>query len=258
MWQWANADDGDAPAMAQDKWRRCDRQRRDHRHRAKARAKHARCRHQHLGRRAGGDRPEADRGRDRSGCLYAQRIDQGNGARPSPCHHHPRCRSRRFQRNQQPKRRCLCRRSLPEFARIDEFRLLRSRTHGSAQRAAGHALRAQLHRGRAQYRQRQDRHFAATTGRIGGSIGNYGSRDVEGMVNVPLSPEFALRFAGKGVFQNAGYYFNRRDQPRHRPTRRVARPGAGAVATECRPRHPAEGRRDSAAVRNWVRARFLV
>jgi iron complex outermembrane recepter protein len=48
------------------------------------------------------------------------------------------------------------------------------------------------------------------TGKLGGSWGNYQAKDVEAMVNVPVSDTLALRFAGKGIFQDKGYYFNQR------------------------------------------------
>ncbi len=47
-------------------------------------------------------------------------------------------------------------------------------------------------------------------GRLGGSWGNYQARDVDAMINIPVSPTFALRFAGKGIFQDKGFYFNQR------------------------------------------------
>jgi iron complex outermembrane receptor protein len=53
-------------------------------------------------------------------------------------------------------------------------------------------------------------HFTEVSGRIGGSIGNYQSKDVEGMVNIPAGDGFALRFAAKGIFQDKGYWFNER------------------------------------------------
>ncbi|WP_246611045.1 TonB-dependent receptor [Aquisediminimonas profunda] len=52
--------------------------------------------------------------------------------------------------------------------------------------------------------------LAGVTGKLGGSWGNYQAKDVEAMVNVPVSDTLALRFAGKGIFQDKGYYFNQR------------------------------------------------
>jgi iron complex outermembrane receptor protein len=46
--------------------------------------------------------------------------------------------------------------------------------------------------------------------RIGGSWGNYQAKDIEAMVNLPVGDTLALRFAGKGIFQDKGYYFNQR------------------------------------------------
>ena len=57
--------------------------------------------------------------------------------------------------------------------------------------------------------------FAGSTGRIAGSVGNYQSRDAEAMINIALSPTFAVRVAGKGVFQSEGFYFNPADKSRY-------------------------------------------
>lgn len=47
------------------------------------------------------------------------------------------------------------------------------------------------------------------TGRLAASYGDYESLDLEGMLNLPVSDNFALRFAGKYVRQDEGYVFNR-------------------------------------------------
>lgn len=52
--------------------------------------------------------------------------------------------------------------------------------------------------------------FDRLSGKLGGSWGNYQAKDIQAMVNVPVSETLALRFAGKGVFQDKGYYFNQR------------------------------------------------
>lgn len=52
--------------------------------------------------------------------------------------------------------------------------------------------------------------FAGVEGRIGGSWGNYESKDLEAMINVPVSETLALRVAGKGIFQDKGFFFNQR------------------------------------------------
>lgn len=52
--------------------------------------------------------------------------------------------------------------------------------------------------------------LAGVEGRIGGSWGNYQAKDIEGMINLPVSETFALRLAAKGIFQDKGYYFNQR------------------------------------------------
>lgn len=52
--------------------------------------------------------------------------------------------------------------------------------------------------------------LAGVEGRIGGSWGNYQAKDIEGMINLPVSETFALRLAAKGIFQDKGHYFNQR------------------------------------------------
>lgn len=47
------------------------------------------------------------------------------------------------------------------------------------------------------------------SGRLVVGIGNYQSRNVEGMLNVPVSDTLALRFAGRAIFQERGFYFDR-------------------------------------------------
>ncbi|KRB44492.1 TonB-dependent receptor [Phenylobacterium sp. Root700] len=46
--------------------------------------------------------------------------------------------------------------------------------------------------------------------RAAGSYGNFKAYDLEGMVNLPLSDTFALRFAGKTIQQDEGYWYNRK------------------------------------------------
>jgi iron complex outermembrane receptor protein len=45
--------------------------------------------------------------------------------------------------------------------------------------------------------------------RLGGGIGNYESRNLDAMINAPVADNLALRFAGRAVFQNEGFYFDR-------------------------------------------------
>lgn len=52
--------------------------------------------------------------------------------------------------------------------------------------------------------------LAGVEGRIGGSWGNFQAKDIDGMVNLPVSETLALRFAAKGIFQDKGHYFNQR------------------------------------------------
>ncbi|MCZ8018369.1 TonB-dependent receptor [Novosphingobium sp.] len=52
--------------------------------------------------------------------------------------------------------------------------------------------------------------LAGVEGRIGGSWGNYQAKDIEGMINLPVSETLALRLAAKGIFQDKGHYFNQR------------------------------------------------
>lgn len=52
--------------------------------------------------------------------------------------------------------------------------------------------------------------LAGVQGQFAGSWGNYQTKDVEAMVNIPVSQSLALRFSGKGIFQDKGYYFNDR------------------------------------------------
>jgi len=51
--------------------------------------------------------------------------------------------------------------------------------------------------------------FDATTGRLSGGVGNYESAELEGMLNVPVSDTLALRFAGKLIRQDEGFWDNR-------------------------------------------------
>lgn len=52
--------------------------------------------------------------------------------------------------------------------------------------------------------------FDRVSGKIAGSIGNFESKDIEAVLNLPVSDTFALRFAGKGIFQDKGQYYNER------------------------------------------------
>lgn len=45
-------------------------------------------------------------------------------------------------------------------------------------------------------------------GSVGGTIADYQSREIEGMVNLPVSDTVALRFAVKGAWQDEGFWFN--------------------------------------------------
>lgn len=45
-------------------------------------------------------------------------------------------------------------------------------------------------------------------GRLEAGYGNYSTADVEGMVNLPVSSDFALRFSGKYIKQDEGFYFD--------------------------------------------------
>jgi iron complex outermembrane receptor protein len=45
-------------------------------------------------------------------------------------------------------------------------------------------------------------------GRAEAGLGNYSTADVEGMVNVPVSSDIALRFSGKYIRQDEGFYFD--------------------------------------------------
>lgn len=51
--------------------------------------------------------------------------------------------------------------------------------------------------------------FGGREGRVVAGYGDYQALDLEGMVNLPVSDTFALRFAGKYVRQDEGYVFNR-------------------------------------------------
>jgi iron complex outermembrane recepter protein len=52
--------------------------------------------------------------------------------------------------------------------------------------------------------------FREVSGKIAGGLGNYESKDVEGMINIPVGDTLALRFAAKGIFQDKGYWYNQR------------------------------------------------
>ncbi len=51
--------------------------------------------------------------------------------------------------------------------------------------------------------------FGGVEGRIAGGYGDYKTAELEAMLNLPLSDTFALRFAGKGVKQDEGFFYNR-------------------------------------------------
>lgn len=50
--------------------------------------------------------------------------------------------------------------------------------------------------------------FDGPSGRLQIGVGNFDSRDFEGMANVQLSDQLAFRFAGKGLIQDEGFYFD--------------------------------------------------
>lgn len=51
--------------------------------------------------------------------------------------------------------------------------------------------------------------FGGVEGRISGGFGNYETAELDGMINLPVSDTFALRFSGKAVQQDEGFFFNR-------------------------------------------------
>lgn len=50
--------------------------------------------------------------------------------------------------------------------------------------------------------------FDGPSGRLQVGLGNFDSRDLEGMANIQVSDQLALRFAGKGLMQDEGFYFD--------------------------------------------------
>ena len=50
--------------------------------------------------------------------------------------------------------------------------------------------------------------FRGVSGMVSGSVGSYALKEVEGNLNLPVSDTLSLRFAGKGIFQDEGYWFN--------------------------------------------------
>lgn len=48
----------------------------------------------------------------------------------------------------------------------------------------------------------------AVRARVSASLANYATKDIEAMVNLPLSDTAALRLAGKAIIQDEGFYFN--------------------------------------------------
>lgn len=51
--------------------------------------------------------------------------------------------------------------------------------------------------------------FGGVEGRLAAGYGNYQTAEIEGMLNLPVSDTFALRFAGKAVKQDEGFFDNR-------------------------------------------------
>jgi iron complex outermembrane receptor protein len=51
--------------------------------------------------------------------------------------------------------------------------------------------------------------FDKASGKLVATAGNYKLYELEGMANLPVSDTFALRFSGKAVRQNEGFFFNR-------------------------------------------------
>lgn len=51
--------------------------------------------------------------------------------------------------------------------------------------------------------------FGGVEGRISGGLANYETAELDGMINLPISDTFALRFSGKAVKQDEGFFFNR-------------------------------------------------
>ena len=49
------------------------------------------------------------------------------------------------------------------------------------------------------------------SGRVAAGYGNYSAADLEGMVNMPLSDNFAVRFSGKYIDQGEGFFFDKSD-----------------------------------------------
>ncbi len=55
--------------------------------------------------------------------------------------------------------------------------------------------------------------FESYSGRVIAGIGNFNSRDLELVANLPIAENFAVRLSGKGVYQDEGFYF---DETRNR------------------------------------------
>ena len=55
--------------------------------------------------------------------------------------------------------------------------------------------------------------FESYSGRVIAGIGNFDSRDLELVANLPIAENFAVRLSGKGVYQDEGFYF---DETRNR------------------------------------------
>ncbi len=52
--------------------------------------------------------------------------------------------------------------------------------------------------------------FRGTSGSISGTLGNYELKEIEGHINLPVSDTISFRIAGKGIFQDEGFWFNER------------------------------------------------
>jgi len=50
--------------------------------------------------------------------------------------------------------------------------------------------------------------FDGLSARISGTLANYQAKEIDGMFNLPLSDTFSVRFAGKGIFQDKGFFEN--------------------------------------------------
>ncbi|MEQ8742932.1 TonB-dependent receptor [Parasphingorhabdus sp.] len=48
--------------------------------------------------------------------------------------------------------------------------------------------------------------FLGLSGKISGTIANYETKEFDAMINVPVSDAFSIRLAGKGIFQDEGFF----------------------------------------------------